>query len=111
MTVKTLKISDSEPKNILDSLIIIMSALEDSNYHTPLARLQELSGVKLQNFYGSTFDKVGVQLARDLGWDGVSCALKVIKEMKPEDQKGMATLLRSSGINITFDKTIDKVTV
>ena len=90
------------PRDILDSLVILMMALEDSNYHTELAKLQEHSGVKINSFYGSKWDKAGIKLARMLGWDGLSAAWVIVASQKTtKDKKGILALLKSSGIDIT----------
>lgn len=95
-------VKQQKPRDILDRLVMLMMALEDSNFHTENTKLQNLSGVDIRQFYGSKWDDAGVKLANMLGWDGITAAWVIVASCETEkDKRGLLALLRSSGIDIT----------
>lgn len=95
-------VKQQKPRDILDRLVMLMMALEDSNYHTENAKLQKESGIDIRQFYGSKWDTAGVKLAHMLGWDGITAAWVIVASCETEaDKRGLLALLRTSGIDIT----------
>ena len=94
-----------QPKDLLDCVGLLMIALEECNFHTPLAKLQELTGIKVNQFYRTKWEKVGMELATMLGWCGEACCLTIMASC-PEfkDKKSLGLLIATSGIKLTDHK-------
>lgn len=95
-------LQSQKPQNLLDYVALIMIALEDCNYHSELAQLQEITGIKVNQFYSTQWDTAGVQLARMLTWCGEACCLTVMASCPElQDKKGLAALMAAIGINVS----------
>ncbi len=91
-----------QPKDLLDCIGLLMVALEDCNYATELAKLQEITGIKVNRFYSTKWDKVGIQLSNMLEWCAEACCLTIMASCpKIEDKKSLALLLSTSGISVS----------
>ena len=95
-------VKQQNPSSILDRLVMLMMALEDSNFHTENEKLQQESGIDIRNFYGSKWEDAGVKLAHMLGWDGITAAWVIVASCETDkDKRGLLALLKASGIDIT----------
>lgn len=103
VAIKALQyLKDQNPRDILDCVVTLMMALEDSNFHTELAKLQEATGLDIRKFYGSKWETVGIELSKMVGWDGLTAAWVVAASMDDlNDKRGFISLLTSAGIDIT----------
>ena len=96
------KVKEAKPKDLLDYCIIIMSALEDSNYHTALMKFQEKSGLNWNQLMNMPIEKVGRDISNLLGWDGSACCVAVVASITDvSDKRGVMTLLRESGVELS----------
>lgn len=98
-------LKEEQPKDLLDCVGLLMVALEDCNYATELAKIQEITGIKVNQFYNTKWDKVGIQLSNMLGWCAEACCLTIMASC-PElkDKKSLALLLSTSGISVSSYK-------
>ena len=94
-------LNDQKPQ-LLDCVGLLMIALEDCNFHSELAKLQEITGIKVNQFYNTKWDKVGIQLSNMLEWCAEACCLTIMASC-PElkDKKGLGLLLAKSGITLS----------
>jgi hypothetical protein len=78
--VQALLFLNEQKPQLLDCVGLLMIALEDCNFHSELAKLQEITGIKVNQFYNTKWDKVGIQLS---------------------NKKGLGLLLAKSGITLS----------
>ena len=86
-------------KNILDCVQVMYSALEESNYHTELKKLEMALGIHHDSTH--PMDRVGMELARRLEWRGEASCFVVFSycaKINKENARGLIKPLKDVGL-------------